>query len=134
LYIFDFVRIHSHVPVFVFGLCSSCGALSVGDQVLSIDDTMIEHTAFSPDEVMTILDTSTGRGYTQMQIMPAHALARRGEYWFLVCKIPTSSSPIPLFSAIWQSKSARPNQPGSQAARRRSAWASRLMNSKSIGG
>lgn len=40
---------------------------------------MIEHTAFSPDEVMTILDTGTGRGYTQMQIMPAHALARRGE-------------------------------------------------------
>ncbi|XP_017064145.1 glutamate receptor-interacting protein 1 isoform X2 [Drosophila eugracilis] len=59
-------------------IADRCGALSVGDQVLSIDDTMIEHTAFSPDEVMTILDTSTGRGYTQMQIMPAHALARRG--------------------------------------------------------
>lgn len=59
--------------------CCSCGALSVGDQVLSIDDAMIEHTAYSPDEVMTILDTSTGRGYTQMQIMPAHALARRGK-------------------------------------------------------
>ncbi|KAH8245157.1 hypothetical protein KR032_005556, partial [Drosophila birchii] len=59
-------------------IADRCGALSVGDQVLSIDDTMIEHTAFSPDEVMTILDTGTGRGYTQMQIMPAHALARRG--------------------------------------------------------
>ncbi|XP_034490175.1 glutamate receptor-interacting protein 1 isoform X2 [Drosophila innubila] len=59
-------------------IADRCGALSVGDQVLSIDDTMIEHTAYSPDEVMTILDTSTGRGYTQMQIMPAHALARRG--------------------------------------------------------
>jgi len=45
---------------------------------------MIEHTAFSPDEVMTILDTSTGRGYTQMQIMPAHALARRGEFCFWI--------------------------------------------------
>ncbi|XP_017155811.1 glutamate receptor-interacting protein 1 isoform X2 [Drosophila miranda] len=59
-------------------IADRCGALSVGDQVLSIDDTMIEHSAYSPDEVMTILDTSTGRGYTQMQIMPAHALARRG--------------------------------------------------------
>ncbi|KAH8289319.1 hypothetical protein KR054_003845 [Drosophila jambulina] len=59
-------------------IADRCGALSVGDQVLSIDDTMIEHTAFGPDEVMTILDTGTGRGYTQMQIMPAHALARRG--------------------------------------------------------
>ncbi|KAH8409109.1 hypothetical protein KR009_007609 [Drosophila setifemur] len=59
-------------------IADRCGALSIGDQVLSIDDTMIEHTAFTPDEVMTILDTSTGRGYTQMQIMPAHALARRG--------------------------------------------------------
>ncbi|KAH8317292.1 hypothetical protein KR074_002236 [Drosophila pseudoananassae] len=59
-------------------IADRCGALSIGDQVLSIDDTMIEHTAFSPDEVMTILDTGTGRGYTQMQIMPAHALARRG--------------------------------------------------------
>lgn len=62
-----------------FAIRCSCGALSVGDQVLSIDDTMIEHTAYTPDEVMTILDTSTGRGYTQMQIMPAHALARRGK-------------------------------------------------------
>lgn len=69
------------VPMALF-MCMycSCGALSVGDQVLSIDDTMIEHTAYSPDEVMTILDTSTGRGYTQMQIMPAHALARRGKF------------------------------------------------------
>lgn len=67
----------------------SCGALSVGDQVLSIDDTMIEHTAYTPDEVMTILDTSTGRGYTQMQIMPAHALARRGKS----IKSPPNSPP-----------------------------------------
>lgn len=57
-----------------------CGALSVGDQVLSIDDINIENAAYTPDEVMTLLDTNTGRGYTQMQIMPAHALARRGMY------------------------------------------------------
>ncbi|KAL7743671.1 hypothetical protein ACLKA6_019280 [Drosophila palustris] len=69
------IHIASILPA---SIADRCGALSVGDQVLSIDDTMIEHTAYSPDEVMTILDTSTGRGYTQMQIMPAHALARRG--------------------------------------------------------
>lgn len=57
-----------------------CGALSVGDQVLSIDDISIENSTYTPDEVMTILDTSSGRGYTQMQIMPAHALARRGKW------------------------------------------------------
>ncbi|EDV91840.1 glutamate receptor-interacting protein 1 [Drosophila grimshawi] len=58
-------------------IADRCGALSVGDQVLSIDETMIESTNYTPDEVMTMLDTS-GRGYTQMQIMPAYALARRG--------------------------------------------------------
>uniref|UniRef100_A0A1I8MLA0 PDZ domain-containing protein n=1 Tax=Musca domestica TaxID=7370 RepID=A0A1I8MLA0_MUSDO len=59
-------------------IADRCGALSVGDQVLSIDDISIENSSYTPDEVMTILDTSSGRGYTQMQIMPAHALARRG--------------------------------------------------------
>ncbi|XP_075158861.1 glutamate receptor interacting protein isoform X2 [Haematobia irritans] len=59
-------------------IADRCGALSVGDQVLSIDDINIENSTYTPDEVMTILDTSSGRGYTQMQIMPAHALARRG--------------------------------------------------------
>ncbi|XP_030569231.1 glutamate receptor-interacting protein 1 isoform X2 [Drosophila novamexicana] len=78
-------------------IADRCGALSVGDQVLSIDDTMIEHTAYSPDEVMTILDTSTGRGYTQMQIMPAHALARRGH--------TTLGSPKYSFSTLESRKS-----------------------------
>ncbi|KAH8416586.1 hypothetical protein KR222_010235, partial [Zaprionus bogoriensis] len=78
-------------------IADRCGALSVGDQVLSIDDTMIEHAAYSPDEVMTILDTSTGRGYTQMQIMPAHALARRGH--------TTLGSPKYSFSTLESRKS-----------------------------
>ncbi|XP_055912901.1 glutamate receptor-interacting protein 2 isoform X2 [Eupeodes corollae] len=59
-------------------IADRCGALSVGDQILSIDDTIIENTAYSPDEVMTLLDSTTGRGFTQMQILPAHAVARRG--------------------------------------------------------
>lgn len=63
-------------------VCCSCGALSVGDQILSIDDTVIEHSSYSPEEVMALLDTNTGRGYTQLQIMPSHTLARRGNYIF----------------------------------------------------
>ncbi|KAJ6638030.1 hypothetical protein Bhyg_10763 [Pseudolycoriella hygida] len=56
-----------------------CGALSVGDQILSIDETVIENTALSPDEVMAILDANTSKGYTQIQIMPSHAIMRRDE-------------------------------------------------------
>lgn len=60
-----------------------CGALSIGDQILSIDETVIENTALSPDDVMGILDANTNKGYTQIQIMPSHALARRGEFFLL---------------------------------------------------
>lgn len=56
-----------------------CGALSVGDQILSIDETVIENTALSPDDVMAILDANTSKGYTQIQIMPSHAIMRRGK-------------------------------------------------------
>ncbi|XP_017872201.1 PREDICTED: glutamate receptor-interacting protein 2 isoform X1 [Drosophila arizonae] len=92
-------------------IADRCGALSVGDQVLSIDDTMIEHTAYSPDEVMTILDTGTGRGYTQMQIMPAHALARRGH--------TTLGSPKYSFSTLESRKSS--GRPGRQRFVRKSS-------------
>lgn len=53
--------------------------MSVGDQILTIDDTVIENTALSPDEVMSLLDANTNKGYTQLQIMPSHAIARRGK-------------------------------------------------------
>lgn len=56
-----------------------CGALSVGDQILSIDETVIENTAFSPEDVMAFLNANTNRGYTQIQILPAHAIARKGK-------------------------------------------------------
>lgn len=52
--------------------------MSVGDQILSIDETVIENTALSPDDVMAILDANTSKGYTQIQIMPSHAIMRRG--------------------------------------------------------
>ncbi|KAH8295960.1 hypothetical protein KR018_007254 [Drosophila ironensis] len=93
-------------------IADRCGALSIGDQVLSIDDTMIEHTAFSPDEVMTILDTGTGRGYTQMQIMPAHALARRGH--------TALGSPKYSFSTLESRKSSTANRQRQRFARKSS--------------
>lgn len=55
-----------------------CGALTVGDQILSIDETVIENTAFTPDDVMDILNANTNRGYTQIQILPAYTMTRKG--------------------------------------------------------
>lgn len=62
-----------------------CGALSIGDQILSIDETVIENTALSPDDVMLLLDANSNKGYTQLQIMPSHAIARRGKIIIFLC-------------------------------------------------
>lgn len=83
LQIGNFSTIHIKSPIcnkhfFLLWSCR-CGALSVGDQILTIDDTVIENTALSPDEVMSLLDANTNKGYTQLQIMPSHAIARRGK-------------------------------------------------------
>lgn len=51
----------------------------MGDQILSIDETVIENTAFTPEDVMALLNANTNRGYTQIQILPAHAIARKGK-------------------------------------------------------
>lgn len=56
-----------------------CGALSIGDQILSIDETVIENTVLSPDDVTSLLDVPSNKGYTQIQIMPSHAIATRGK-------------------------------------------------------
>ncbi|XP_055383060.1 glutamate receptor-interacting protein 1 isoform X2 [Condylostylus longicornis] len=58
-------------------IADRCGALSIGDQILSIDDTILENSEYTPDDAMNLLDTNTGLGYTTMQIMPAHALTRK---------------------------------------------------------
>lgn len=61
-------------------IADRCGALSMGDQILSVDEAIVENTALSPDDVMALLDANTSKGYTQLQIMPCHAmLTRRGE-------------------------------------------------------
>lgn len=54
-----------------------CGALSVGDQLLSVDETIVENSAYSPEEVSSLLDANCTKGYTQLQILPAHTLVRR---------------------------------------------------------
>lgn len=63
---------------FHFDIVCSCGALSVGDQILSIDETVIENTAYKPDDVMSFLNGPSNRGFTQLQILPCHAVTRKG--------------------------------------------------------
>lgn len=60
-------------------IADRCGALALGDQILSVDETVVEQTALAPDDVMALLEAPAARGYTQLQIMPGYALARRGE-------------------------------------------------------
>lgn len=55
-----------------------CGALSLGDQILSIDDSIIENSSYTPDEVMSFLNGPSDRGFTQIQILPVHAINRKG--------------------------------------------------------
>lgn len=58
--------------------CFRCGALSIGDQILSIDDTVIENTTYTPEDVMSFLNGPSDRGFTQLQILPVHAIQRKG--------------------------------------------------------
>lgn len=60
-------------------IADRCGALSLGDQILSVDETAVEHAPLAPDDVMALLEAPATKGYTQLQIMPCHAIARRGK-------------------------------------------------------
>lgn len=66
---------------------SRCGALSIGDQILSIDDTIIENTTYTPEDVMSFLNGPSDRGFTQLQILPVHAIQRKGLliFFFSIC-------------------------------------------------
>lgn len=68
-----------------FCCCNRCGALSLGDQILSIDDTMIENSSYTPDEVMSFLNGPSDRGFTQIQILPVHAINRKGTILHSIC-------------------------------------------------
>lgn len=72
-----------------------CGALSLGDQILSIDDTVIENSSYTPDEVMSFLNGPSDRGFTQIQMLPVHAINRKGLCAILAFSWTTSSNRVP---------------------------------------
>lgn len=68
------IFISSIIPA---SISDRCGALSIGDQILSVDETVVENTSFTPDDVLQLLDANCSKGFTQIQILPAHAIIRR---------------------------------------------------------
>lgn len=68
------IFISSIIPA---SISDRCGALSVGDQILTVDETVVENTSFSPDDVLQLLDVNCTKGFTQIQILPANAILRR---------------------------------------------------------
>lgn len=80
----DFTRIDGIQPTGIFiasilpaSISERCGALSVGDQILSVDETVVENSSFTPDDVQSLLDAECTKGFTQLQILPANAIIRR---------------------------------------------------------
>ncbi|KAG5684778.1 hypothetical protein PVAND_013991 [Polypedilum vanderplanki] len=80
----DFNRIDTIQPSGIFisniipaSISDRCGALSIGDQILSVDETIVENTSLTPDDVLQLLDNNCTKGFTQLQIFPAHAILRR---------------------------------------------------------
>jgi C-terminal processing protease CtpA/Prc len=80
----DFNRIDAIQPSGIFisniipaSISDRCGALSVGDQILSVDESIVENTSFTPDDVLQLLDSNCTKGFTQLQIFPLHAILRR---------------------------------------------------------
>lgn len=50
----------------------------MGDQILSIDETIIENTSYTSEDVMSFINGPSDRGFTQLQILPVHAIQRKG--------------------------------------------------------
>ena len=67
------IYISSLIPA---SIADRCGALSIGDQILTVDETSIDGS-FSPDDVMQLLDFNCTKGFTQIQILPAQAIIRK---------------------------------------------------------
>lgn len=59
----------------------------MGDQILSIDETVIENTAYTPDDVMSFLNGPSDRGFTQLQILPIHTIQRKGNLVVLFTRL-----------------------------------------------
>lgn len=76
------IFISSIIPA---SISDRCGALSVGDQILTVDETVVENTSYTPDNVVQLLDSDCTKGFTQIQILPAHVILRRkGKKGFLL--------------------------------------------------
>lgn len=76
------IFISSIIPA---SIADRCGALSVGDQILSVDETAID-ASFMPDDVLQLLDLNCTKGFTQLQILPAHAILRKKGRFFVKFK------------------------------------------------
>lgn len=103
----DFNRIDGIQPTGIFvssiipaSISDRCGALSVGDQILTVDETVVENTSFTPDDVLQLLESNCTKGFTQIQILPAHAILRRKGEWSLklVVQLEFDSMILEIFS------------------------------------
>uniref|UniRef100_A0A182IZY9 PDZ domain-containing protein n=1 Tax=Anopheles atroparvus TaxID=41427 RepID=A0A182IZY9_ANOAO len=70
----DGIFIASILPA---SIADRCGALTVGDQILSIDEMVVDGGVCSLEEASTMLDANCVKGYTQLHILPAHTFVRR---------------------------------------------------------
>uniref|UniRef100_A0A182NVG5 PDZ domain-containing protein n=1 Tax=Anopheles dirus TaxID=7168 RepID=A0A182NVG5_9DIPT len=70
----DGIFIASILPA---SIADRCGALSVGDQILSIDENVVDNGLCSLEEATALLDANCVKGYTQLHILPAHTFVRR---------------------------------------------------------
>ncbi|XP_053678413.1 glutamate receptor-interacting protein 2 [Anopheles nili] len=70
----DGIFIASILPA---SIADRCGALSVGDQILSIDESVVDNGVCSLEEATALLDANCVKGYTQLHILPAHTFVRR---------------------------------------------------------
>uniref|UniRef100_A0A182P399 PDZ domain-containing protein n=1 Tax=Anopheles epiroticus TaxID=199890 RepID=A0A182P399_9DIPT len=70
----DGIFIASILPA---SIADRCGALTVGDQILSIDDNVIDNGVCTLEEATALLDANCVKGYTQLHILPAHMFVRR---------------------------------------------------------
>uniref|UniRef100_A0A182W5C6 PDZ domain-containing protein n=1 Tax=Anopheles minimus TaxID=112268 RepID=A0A182W5C6_9DIPT len=70
----DGIFIASILPA---SIADRCGALSVGDQILSIDENVVDNGVCSLEEATALLDANCVKGYTQLHILPAHMFVRR---------------------------------------------------------
>ncbi|XP_061517693.1 glutamate receptor-interacting protein 1 isoform X1 [Anopheles gambiae] len=70
----DGIFIASILPA---SIADRCGALTVGDQILSIDESVVDNGVCTLEEATALLDANCVKGYTQLHILPAHMFVRR---------------------------------------------------------